>query len=255
MNLTGNTILITGGASGIGLAFAERFYNKENEIIVVGRREEKLREIKEKFPSFHTKVCDVSKKEERKSLFEWAVSEFPNLNVLVNNAGIQQRVNLLGAKEDWDYYRNEISINVDGPIHLTMLFAPHLAKQKQAAIINVTSGLAIMPGAWVPVYSATKAALHSFTASLRLQLADTSVEVIEILPPAVNTDLGGVGLHTFGAPLGDFADTIFTGLERGEDEIGYGGTKERLYGTREENVEGTKRAWENFLKNNPDFKS
>jgi uncharacterized oxidoreductase len=255
MKMAGNTILITGGASGIGLAFAERFLERDNEVIIVGRREEKLQEVKERFPSIHTKVCDVSKQDERINLFEWATKEFPQLNVLVNNAGIQQRVNLLKPHENWDYYRNEIAINVDGPIHLTMLFTPHFKKQAQAAILNVTSGLAVMTGVWVPVYSATKAALHSFTTSLRHQLADTNIEIVEILPPAVNTDLGGAGLHTFGAPLSDFADTIFAELEKGEDEIGYGGTKERLHATREEIIQGIKGAWQNFLKNNPGFRS
>src|SRR3954471_6293076 len=255
MKLTGNTILITGGASGIGLAFAERFLERGNEVIIVGRREEKLQEVKERFPSVHTKVCDVSKQDERISLYEWATKEFPQLNVLVNNAGIQQRVNLLKPEGSWDYYRNEISINVDGPIHLTMLFTPHFEKQAHAAILNVTSGLAVMTGVWVPLYSATKAALHSFTTSLRHQLADTNIEVVEILPPAVNTDLGGVGLHTFGAPLSDFADTIFAELDKGEVEIGYGGTKERLHATREEIMQVIKGAWQNFLKNNPGFRS
>lgn len=253
MNVTGNTILITGGGSGIGLAFAERFLKRGNEVIVVGRREEKLREAKEKFPQLHIKACDLAIESERKMLVDWVTEEFPNLNVLVNNAGIQQRVNLLKELNDWEYYRKELSINVDGPIHLTMLLTPFFMKQKQVAIMNITSGLAVMPGVWVPVYSATKAAMHSFTISLRHQLAETNVEVIEILPPAVNTDLGGAGLHTFGAPLTDFADTIFDSLEQGETEIGFGGTKERLYASREEINQGTKTAWENFLKNNPDF--
>jgi uncharacterized oxidoreductase len=253
MNLSGNTVLIKGGASGIGLAFAERFLKKGNEVIVVGRRKEKLEEAKDKYPQLHIKVCDAARVSDRIELFKWAAKEFPNLNVLVNNAGIQQRVNLLQAPKDWEYYRNEIAINVEGPIHLAMLFTPFLAKQKQAAILNVSSGLAVMPGVWVPIYSATKSAVHSFTISLRHQLADTGIEVIEILPPAVNTDLGGAGLHTFGAPLNDFADSIFNELEKGEDEIGYGGTKERLYASKDEVAEGTKRAWENFLKNNPDF--
>ncbi|MFL6555625.1 MAG: SDR family oxidoreductase [Bacillus sp. (in: firmicutes)] len=253
MNLIGDTILITGGASGIGLAFAERFLKQGNEVIVVGRREDKLAEAKEKFPNLHTKVCDISIAEERKALFEWTTAQFPNLNVLVNNAGIQQRVNLQNVNHDWEYYRNELSINVEGPMHLSMLFIPHLMKQKSSAIINVSSGLAIMPGVWVPIYSATKAAIHSFTMSLRIQLENTGVEVIEIFPPAVNTDLGGVGLHTFGAPLDDFADTIFKGLEQGELEIGYGGTKERLHASKEEIIQGTKGAWQHFLKNNQDF--
>jgi uncharacterized oxidoreductase len=253
MKLSGNTILITGGASGIGLAFAERFLKEGNTVIVVGRRIEKLQEVKEKFPELVIRGCDVSIKDDRIKLFQWVMSEFPNLNMLVNNAGIQQRVNLLHSENDWDYYQNEIAINVEGPIHLSMLFIPHFMKQNDAAILNVTSGLAIMPGVWVPIYSATKAAIHSFTLTLRHQLENTNIEVIEVLPPAVNTDLGGVGLHTFGAPLDDFADSIFNGLKNGFHEIGYGGTEKRIGAPREEIEQGMKMAWKNFLKNNPQF--
>ncbi|MGV3467405.1 MAG: SDR family oxidoreductase [Heyndrickxia sp.] len=253
MNISGNTILITGGASGIGLAFAERFLEAGNEVIIVGRREEKLKEAQAKYPKLHTKVCDVSKVSERINLFEWVTSEFPALNVLVNNAGIQQRVNLLKASEDWSYYQNEIAINFEAPIHLTMLFTPLLRKKENATVINVSSGLAFTPGTWVPVYSATKAAVHSFTLSLRLQLANSNVKVVEIFPPAVNTDLGGVGLHTFGAPLNDFADAVFEGIKNGKEEIGYGGSEKRLRATRDELDEGTKLAWEGFLNRNPDF--
>ncbi|HWL11618.1 MAG TPA: SDR family NAD(P)-dependent oxidoreductase [Ureibacillus sp.] len=253
MKLTGNTILITGGASGIGLAFAEQFLKEGNTVIVVGRREEKLAEAKEKFPSLHTRVCDVAKEEERIQLYEWAVKEFPELNVVVNNAGIQQRVNLLNAQNDWNYYQNELAINVEGPIHLSMLFIPHLVKQERATILNITSGLAIQPGVWVPIYSATKAAMHSFTITLREQLENTSVEVVEVLPPAVNTDLGGAGLHTFGAPLNDFIASIFDGLREKKLEIGYGGTEERLTASKEVIEQGVKNAWQNFLNNNPDF--
>ncbi|MFP3918087.1 SDR family NAD(P)-dependent oxidoreductase [Lysinibacillus telephonicus] len=253
MKLSGNTILITGGASGIGLAFAENFLKSGNKVIVVGRQENKLAAAKEKFPELHTRVCDVSKEEERIQLYEWVTKSFPDLNVLVNNAGIQQRVNLLDAKNEWHYYQNEIAINVEGPIHLSMLFIPHLRKQKQATILNVTSGLAIQPGVWVPIYSATKAAMHSFTVTLRQQLENTNVEVIEVLPPAVNTDLGGVGVHTFGAPLNDFIHAIFEGLKNGQIEIGYGGTEKRLTASRDELDQGMKKAWHNFLNNNPDF--
>lgn len=253
MKLSGNTILITGGASGIGLAFAEQFLKEGNEVIVVGRREEKLAEAKRKYPQLHTKVCDVSVEQDRIQLYEWVIKEFPQINVFVNNAGIQQRVNLLNAKNDWRFYQNELAINVEGPIHLSMLLLPHLTKQKEATIINITSGLAIQPGVWVPIYSATKAAMHSFTVTLRQQLENTSVEVVEVLPPAVNTDLGGVGLHTFGAPLNDFIAGIFDGLRNQKSEIGYGGTEKRLTATKEEIEQGMKNAWQNFLKNNPDF--
>jgi uncharacterized oxidoreductase len=234
MKRSGNTILITGGAAGIGLAFAERFLKRGNQVIVVGRREEKLREAKEKFPELHTRVCDVANEADRNALHEWVTREFPAVNVLVNNAGIQQRVNLLDNSEAWDYYRQEITINVEAPIHLSMLFLPHFAKQNDSAILNVTSGLAFTPAAWVPIYSATKAAMHSFTMSLRYQTAKAGVEVIEIAPPAVNTDLGGPGLHTFGEPLDEFADGIFKGLESGAQEIGYGTAAENLRLSRDE---------------------
>ncbi|MFP7202164.1 SDR family NAD(P)-dependent oxidoreductase [Lysinibacillus halotolerans] len=255
MNLSGNTILITGGASGIGLAFAENFMKAGNKVIIVGRRENKLAEAKEKFPELHTRVCDVSVEEERIQLIDWVTETFPDLNMIVNNAGIQQRVNLLNDKKEWSYYQNEIAINVEAPIHLSMLLIPHFLKQKQATILNVTSGLAIQPGVWVPIYSATKAAIHSFTVTLRQQLENTNVEVIEVLPPAVNTDLGGAGLHTFGAPLNDFINAIFEGLKNQQLEIGYGGTEKRLFASKEELEQGMKNAWENFLKRNPDFQN
>ncbi|WP_285769449.1 SDR family NAD(P)-dependent oxidoreductase [Peribacillus sp. SI8-4] len=253
MKWSGNTVLITGGASGIGLAFAERFLQAGNDVIIVGRRADRLKQAKDEHPALHTRVCDISIEAERIALFEWASSTFPELNVLVNNAGIQQQVNLLDAKEDWGHYQKEISINVEGPMHVTTLFLPHLLKKTTAALINVSSGLALTPGTWVPIYSATKAEIHSFTVSLRLQLEYTHVNVIEVLPPAVNTDLGGVGLHTFGAPLNDFADAVFTELRSGKEEIGYGGSETRLRATRDELDEGTRLAWEGFKRNNPDF--
>ena len=233
MKTDSNTILITGGASGIGLAFAERFLAQGNEVIVCGRRADKLQEAKEKHPQLHTRVCDVGEETEREALLDWATSEFPNLNVLVNNAGIQRRVNL-NESEDWRKTRSEIAINFEAPVHLAQLFIPHLKKRQTAAIINVTSGLSFAPLANVPVYSATKAALHSFTLSLRHQLRETSVDVIEIAPPAVDTDLGGVGLHTFGVNLDEFADAVFARLANGETEIAYGSAEKASRAPREE---------------------
>ncbi|QTM97945.1 SDR family NAD(P)-dependent oxidoreductase [Sediminibacillus dalangtanensis] len=253
MNSSDNTILITGGSSGIGLALAARFLDDNNNVIIVGRNKTKLEEAKQKYPQLHIRVCDIADEADRIALFKSVKKEFPAVNILVNNAGIQQRANILQAADHWADYRKEISINVDGPIHLSMLFAPHLAKQENAAIINVSSGLAFTPGVWVPVYSATKAAIHSFTMSLRLQLAETGTEVIEVLPPAVNTDLGGEGLHTFGADLNKFADSVYSRIKQGDLEIGFGASEKRLRASREELEEGTKQAWENFLKNNPDF--
>lgn len=233
MDLSNSTILITGGASGIGYAFAERFLNAGSEVIVCGRREDKLMEVKEKHPNLHTRVCDVSQESERLELFYWAITEFPNLNVLVNNAGIQRRVKLQ-EDEEWKKTRKEVAINFDAPIHLSRLFIQHLQRQEHPAILNVTSGLSFVPLANVPVYCATKAALHSFTLSLRYQLAETPIEVIEIIPPAVDTALGGAGLHTFGVPLDEYADDAFERLAKGEIEIAYGTAEKSSKASREE---------------------
>ncbi|WP_140000054.1 SDR family oxidoreductase [Paenibacillus paridis] len=236
MKLSGNTILITGGSTGIGLAFAERFIQAGNTVIICGRRESALQTAKEKFPSLITRVSDLNQESERIALFDWVTADFPEVNVLVNNAGTQQRFNVLTAevRNDWNYYHNEIATNLDAPIHLSMLFASFFAGQKEAAILNVTSGLAFTPFAIAPIYSATKAALHSFSMSLRHQLSDTSVEVIEVAPPAVNTDLGGSGLHVHGEPLNAFVVGIFEGLAAGKPEIGYGTSEQRLRMSRDE---------------------
>ncbi|MWV46145.1 SDR family NAD(P)-dependent oxidoreductase [Paenibacillus sp. HJL G12] len=236
MKLSGNTILITGGSAGIGLAFAERFLEAGNTVIVTGRREHVLRHAQEKLPGLITHVSDLNHESERIALFDWVTANYPEVNVLVNNAGIQQRFNVLkaDAKNSWNDFNNEITTNIEAPFHLSMLFAPFFATKESATIMNVTSGLAFTPFAIAPIYSATKAALHSFTMSLRHQLSDTSVEVIEVAPPAVNTDLGGSGLHTHGEPLDAFADGIFKGLEEGKKEIGYGTSVDRLRMSRDE---------------------
>ncbi|MCB2407905.1 SDR family oxidoreductase [Hymenobacter lucidus] len=234
MNLANNTVLITGGASGIGLALAERFVRAGSEVIVVGRRADKLREAQAKLPGLHTRVCDVASAADRKSLLKWVKSEFPRVNVLLNNAGIQNRLPLADDTEDWEARRQEIVINLEAPIHLAMLFIPHLREQPNPAIINVTSGLSFAPAAFAPIYSATKAALHSFTLSLRHQLAATGIQVLEIVPPAVNTDLGGAGLHTFGVPVDAFADSIMERLANGEQEVGYGTSEEARLASRAE---------------------
>lgn len=237
MELSGNTVLITGGASGIGFAFAERFIKAGNTVIVCGRRESKLKEAKEKHPELITRVCDVAVEAERLALFEWIKEHHPGVNVLVNNAGIQQRYHILKADviDNWADYNKEITVNMEAPIHLAMLFSQCFAeKAGKTAIINVSSGLAFTPMAVAPIYSSTKAALHSFTMSLRHQLSEAGVEVIEVAPPAVNTDLGGVGLHDSEAPLDEFADAIFKGLEEGRLEIGYAVSEKALRMSRDE---------------------
>ncbi|PGM57825.1 short-chain dehydrogenase [Bacillus sp. AFS053548] len=221
-----------------------------NKVIVTGRRENILENAKEKFPDLITHVGDLSSESERVSLFEWVTKNYPEVNVLVNNAGIQQRFNILksDAKNDWKYFNNEIITNIEAPIHLSMLFAPYFATKEASTIINVSSGLAFTPLVIAPIYSATKAAIHSFTMSLRHQLSESSVEVIEVAPPAVNTDLGGAGLHTHGEPLDEFADGIFMGLKEGKKEIGYGTSVERL-GMSRDQVDAHVTNMYNMLKN------
>jgi uncharacterized oxidoreductase len=234
MNLSNNTVLLTGGASGIGLALAVRFLQAGSDVIIVGRRADKLAEAQQQYPALRTRVCDVADAHERTELVRWATTEYPRLNVLVNNAGIQNRVQLAEDPADWDTRRQEIVINVEAPIHLATLLVPHLRQQPGAAIINVTSGLSFAPAAFVPIYSATKAALHSFTLSLRHQLKPTGISVLEIVPPAVNTDLGGPGLHTFGVPVNDFADSVMARLAAGEEEVGYGTSEKSRLASRAE---------------------
>lgn len=234
MDITANTVLITGGASGIGWALAERFLQAGSQVLICGRRADKLQEAQQQYPQLQVRPCDVGQASDRVALLEWVRTEFPQVNVLINNAGIQRRVQLANGQEDWSLTEPEIAINLEAPIHLSTLFIPHLRQQPKAAIINVTSGLAFVPGAFAPIYSATKAALHSFTMSLRHQLRNTAIEVIELVPPAVNTDLGGAGLHTFGVPVGDFADAMMTGIQAGALEIGYGTSEKNRTASRRE---------------------
>ena len=231
MRLSGNCVLVTGGASGIGQAIAERLLDAGSEVIICGRRQDKLSEAKARRPGFHTRTADVATPAGRRELAAWAVAAFPRLNVLVNNAGIQRRVELAEAPS-WEEFEEEIAINLEAPIHLSTLLVPHLAKQPAAAIWNVTSGLSFAPLARVPVYCATKAALHSFTLSLRHQLAGTSIQVIEVVPPAVDTDLGGPGLHTFGVSIAELMDSVLPRIEAGELEVAHGFAQHSSRGSR-----------------------
>ncbi|MFL5813541.1 MAG: SDR family oxidoreductase [Bdellovibrionia bacterium] len=234
MKTSENTILVTGGSTGIGLALAIRLLKEGNKVIICGRRQDKLDEAKRAYPELVTYRFDVAKESERNELFEKASRDFPKLNVLFNNAGIQRYPKLDTHEEPWSVTRQEIEINLEAPIHLSLLFAEHLKKQSNAAILMTTSGLSHVPLANAPVYSATKAGLHSFTLSLRHQLSKHSIEVIEVSPPAVDTDLGGPDLHTFGVDLNEFADAVMTGLKKSEQEITYGSSTKSANASRAE---------------------
>ena len=218
MQLSGNTILLTGGTSGIGLALAERLLAAGNRVIVTGRRPELLAEVQRRLPAVLTARSDAGSADDRARLVAELTGAYPELNVLINNAGIQRRLDLQ-ASEPWEQTREEIAINVEGPMHLVSLLLPHLRRQARPVIINVSSGLAFVPLAAVPVYSATKAALHSYTLSLRHQLRATPVEVVEVIPPAVRSNLGGA--HDFGVPTDEYADSVMAQLAEGRPEVTY----------------------------------
>jgi uncharacterized oxidoreductase len=218
MKISNNKILITGGASGIGLGLTEKFVKENNRVIICGRRESALKEVSDKFPSVITKTCDLSVADERIRLYEWIAAEHNDLYVLVNNAGIQQWM----AITDDDFFeqaRVEIATNIEAPIHLISLF---VRLKSLDTIINVTSGLSFVPFTKVPVYSATKAFFHSFTVSVRHLLKSKNVEVIEMIPPALNTDLGGKGLHDNAPPVSDFVEAVFEQLKQGRIELTFG---------------------------------
>lgn len=223
MNLTQQTFLLTGGGSGIGLALAERLHAAGNTVLICGRDAAKLQAAADRLPGLRTLVCDVAQAPERERLIDWAFTEAPQFNVLLNNAGIQRTVNAFETDEPWAATASEIAINLEAPVHLTMLCLRrwHAQQHSGPVVINVSSGLGFVPLARVPVYSATKAAVHSFTQSLRHQLASSPVEVIEIIPPAVHTELGGTD-HSFGVLLAEYADDVMQQLAAGHVEIAYG---------------------------------
>jgi uncharacterized oxidoreductase len=218
MKLSNNKILITGGASGIGLGLTGRFIEEKNTVIICGRREEVLKEVADKYPSVITKVCDLSLEAERIALYEWVSVNHSDLNVLVNNAGIQNWMTV----SDTDFYqraKTEIATNIEAPLHLISLF---INLKSLDTIINTTSGLSFVPFTKVPVYSATKAFFHSFTLSLQYLLKSKGIEVIEVIPPALNTDLGGKGLHDEAPPVSVFIEAIFNQLKEGKTALTFG---------------------------------
>jgi len=203
MKLTGNTILITGGTSGIGLEMAAQLQKLGNTIIVTGRDAAKIAAAKERLPGVRAIACDAGDVDAIAALYATVTAEFPDLNILVNNAGIMRRLNLNDTARDLDDLTREIDINLKGPIQMVAAFLDHLKSRPQAAILNVSSGLAFVPLPISPVYSATKSGLHAYTLSLRAQLKRSHVKVFELLPPATSTpllnafpgdDMGGVAL-------------------------------------------------------------
>src|SRR5260221_9229972 len=184
MKLTSNTILITGGASGIGYELTKQLTARGNTILITGRDQAKLDRAKAAFPKIHTFQSDVSDPKAITALYEKVTKQFPELNILINNAGIMREINVHDKAGSLEDISREIEINLSGPIRMVKQFLPHLKTKSAAAIMNVSSGFALVPLPISPVYCATKAGLHSFTESLRVQLKNTKVNVFALPPPA-----------------------------------------------------------------------
>lgn len=227
MKLSNRTVLITGGSGGIGLGLAEEFFRAGSNVIICGRDILKLKKAEKNYPGLKALQYDVGDALEREKLAAEILSDFPELDILINNAGIQHYTDLKTGYEGIVSIRNEITTNLISVIELTALFISHLMKKPSAAIINVGSGLAFMPMPGTPVYSATKAALHTYTLVLRRQLSETGVKVIEVIPPMVDTDLNRQGreqakLKYRGISVNEYIPTVVRGLENDEEMIFYG---------------------------------
>lgn len=241
MKMHSNTIFITGGTSGIGKGLAEVFHQLGNQVIISGRREDRLRSISAANPGMKYFVLDVTDPASVRGTARKVVGEFPALNVVINNSGVQRRHNFAdGTLVDDSAMLAEIQTNLLGLIRVTTELLPHLKKQPSAVLVNVSSGLAFIPSPAFPVYCATKAAVHSFTLTLRQQLKDSGIKVIELIPPYVATELGGpskalpspmrqMSLETF------IAETMQE-LEGDADEIPIGGSKNLFAASGAQNV-------------------
>jgi len=207
MQTTGNTVLITGGGSGIGLALAGELAKRGNRVVIAARSAERLEAAAHK--GFAALPGDLSDPGSIKSLARKVLDSFPTLNVVIHNAGIMKNENLRAMNTE-EIATETIATNLAGPILLTMALLPHLLKQARATIMTVSSGLAFVPLAMTPTYSATKAAIHSWTQSLRYQLRDSSIQVIELVPPYVQTGLMGrrQAEDSAAMPLGQFVSEV-----------------------------------------------
>ena len=221
MNITGDTVLITGGGTGIGRALAEALYARGAQVVITGRREGPLAETAAANPGMAFAVLDVADPAAVRAFAAQVVRDHPALNVVVNNAGVMLAEDLKSEPFDLDTVETTIAINLLGPIRLTAALLPHLRTRPAATVMTVSSGLAFTPLAATPTYSATKAAIHSWSQSLRHQLADTSIEVLELAPPAVATDLmPGHAENPNSMPMADYVAEVVGLIERGETPRG-----------------------------------
>jgi uncharacterized oxidoreductase len=225
--MDGNTIFITGGADGIGRGLAEAFHELGNQVIIASRRESALKAVCEKHPGMRYYVLDVSDPAQIRAVAAQAIADFPKINCVIANAGVQRLYSCAGEQMPDDrLIEEEIDINLLGLIRTTMAFLPHLRKQERATVIHLSSGLAFVPLALCAVYCATKAAIHSFTMSMRHQYRDTNVKFVELIPPRVDTTLGGGSGHNPNSmKVGDFIAEAMNGLAGGSDAVPVGHAK------------------------------
>jgi len=189
MQLKDSTVLITGGTSGIGLELVKQLSGQSADIIITGRNLDGLNDVKNRFPNIHVFQSDVSKPDDIQQLYGTVTRQFPKLNILINNAGLMRQLDLANAKTDLENIACEVNTNLSGTIRMVHQFLPHLLKQQSAAIMNISSGIAFIPYSIAPVYSAAKAGVHAYTQALRLQLQRSGIEVFELIPPGVETNL------------------------------------------------------------------
>jgi uncharacterized oxidoreductase len=238
MKLTDRTVLITGGTSGIGYGIAKALYIMKNRVIVCGRDPERLSQTEKEFPGITALKCDVGDTQQREDLAREVLGHFTRLDILINNAGVQRYIDLKKGYDELKAGEDEITVNFVSTVELTALFITHLMARPSSAIINVGSGLAFLPMADTPVYNATKAAIHTYTLVLRQQLRDTSVKVVEIVPPMVDTNLNREGrdnarLKYKGVSLSEYVPTVIKGLENNEETIFYGDGSKIMSESRE----------------------
>lgn len=249
MQTTGNTVLITGGGSGIGRGLAEAFHRLGNKVIVSGRRRGALDQTLSANPGMDAVVFDIQEKSEIRLLAAEVAERHPALNVLINNAGIMRVEKLTTQPQDLADAEAIVATNLLGPIRLTAALLPLLQKQPHSAILNVSSGLAFVPMAMTPTYCATKAAIHSYTQSLRYQLRETSTEVIEIIPPYVATELLDGAGDARAMPLQQYIDQTmqFLTTQPTPEEICVENVKRLRFaaenGKYKETFEGMNGAW------------
>lgn len=226
MKASGKTVLITGGGSGIGLALAQTFLKNKNTVIITGRNLNKLQKAQKANPGLHIVQNDVTNEKQIKELVQKVQNEFGGLDVLVNNAGVLHTSNVQDSTYPFEKHLQEIDIDMAGPIRMVHYFLPQLLKKPEAAIINVSSGLAFIPLTMAPVYSATKAGLHAWTQSIRLQLKETNVKVIELMPPVVDTEMVTEFEEFPKISSEKLADAFWKGYRKNQKEITPGISKQ-----------------------------